>query len=290
MRNKTILLIDEDEVVLSLLQKSLIGHNPNHQIFIESTAESALNHMDGQYYDMVIADLPLVTSRETHLLDALRERKAAGTAIAVTAYNYQRIMQVNIGDLTNVHLIPKPIKTNDLKQVVERTLGKPSEAMLEKPAGADELYQKVGVAMESLRTCLHGRCILLSDAFGNIIYRVGNLGELPLEAMTSLLCGGVATLVEAGKSMDEQDVINLAYREGKSSDLYALNLGSQWVLIIVVDRGQYYERLGSVWYHARKTAVELRAMLEKSNPAKTVVKFAGAIDQAYSDELDKLFG
>jgi DNA-binding NarL/FixJ family response regulator len=289
MRNQTVLLIDEDEVVLSLLQKSLVGHSPTHKILIESTPAGAIQRLGEQAIDLVIADLPSVTARETHLLDTLSGWKTPGKAVVVTAYNYQRVAEVNIGALTNAYLLPKPIKMNDLKQVMDKVLGRPADVLLEKPEGADQQLKAIQKEIEELRRNTHARTILLNDSSGNILYRLGTMDGLPLEAFTSLLCAGLATLVEAGKSLDDGDAINLAYREGKLSDLYAINISGQWVMVLVIDRGQNYERLGSVWYYARKSALQLKQILDASSQEKTKMKFDGAINQAYSDELDKLF-
>jgi ActR/RegA family two-component response regulator len=290
MGNKSVLLIDEDDVVLSLLQKSLIGNNPAHKIVPILDPDQALAQLKLQHFDVIISDLPLLTSRETHILDAIISGKQSAAKVIATAYNYQRVAEVNVGDLNSVTLLPKPIRMNDLMLVIERIFGKPNELNPEQSAAAEAQQKLVGNLLEGLRENIHARCILLSDASGNIIHKVGNLDGIPIDAITSLLCGGVATLVEAGRNIDESVVINLAFREGKNADLYAINIGIQLVLIIVIDKGHYYERLGSVWFYARKAAVELSKSMEMSASRPSEMMFEGAMDQAVSAELDKLFG
>jgi len=152
-----------------------------------------------------------------------------------------------------------------------------------------DLYQRINQEMSGLRSDTSARCILLSDSAGNVLLKLGDLGGLPTEAITSLLCGGIATLLEAGRNIDDRDVINLAYREGKHSDLYAINIRDNWVLIIVIDRGQMATRLGTVWFYARKSVDRLTQILDQVPMNKQQIKLDAHADKAYNDELDKLF-
>ncbi len=289
MGNKAVLIIDEDEVIVSLIQKSLIGNNPGHEIVPILNPEFVLSELTSQAFDVIITDLPLLTSHETHILEMILKAQKPGVKVIATAYNYQRVAEVNVGELSRVTLLPKPIRINDLKLVIERVFGKPNELRPEQSEAMEAQQKASSIILHELRDNIHARCILMSDQAGNIIQRVGNMEGLPMDAITTLLCGGIATLVEAGKNIDETDVINLAFREGKQSDLYAINIGSQLVLIIIIDKGHYYERLGSVWFYARKTALELNKNIAQTAVKPTEVKLGGAIEQAVSDELDKLF-
>ena len=111
----------------------------------------------------------------------------------------------------------------------------------------------------------------------------------PLRHSPLCCVGELPPWLRPGKNLDDGNAINLAYREGKLSDLYAISIGGQWVMVLVIDRGQNYERLGSVWYYARKSALQMKQVLDASSQEKPKMKFDGAINQAYSDELDKLF-
>ncbi len=152
-----------------------------------------------------------------------------------------------------------------------------------------DLYQRMNDEVNKLRSDTSARCILLTDSMGNVLLKLGDLGGLPTEAITSLLCGGVATLLEAGKSIDDRDVINLAYREGKNSDLYAINIRESWVLIIVIDRGEMSTRLGTVWFYARKSVDQLTRILDEVPKGKQHLKLDAPDRQAYNNELEKLF-
>jgi hypothetical protein len=112
---------------------------------------------------------------------------------------------------------------------------------------------------------------------------------MAVDEVAALLGGGFATLLEAGKNLSDEAVINLIYREGKIADLYAINLGSSLFLVIVIDRGPFYNRLGTVWYYARQTAIHLMEKMEKTAVIQTSQIFDEHTKDAYNQELDKLF-
>jgi hypothetical protein len=106
------------------------------------------------------------------------------------------------------------------------------------------------------------RCVLFCEINGTVITKVGNTEGLPLDDITSLLGGSIATILQVGVKIDgEGDVSNLAYREGKQKDLYAINVGRTYLLILMIDRAEFSNKLGAVWYYARRTAIELRNSL-----------------------------
>jgi len=108
--------------------------------------------------------------------------------------------------------------------------------------------------------------------------------------MASLLGGGIATLQEAGKVLSDEAIINLTYREGTKTDLYAINVGTQFMIIILIDKKAGFAKMGSIWYYARQTALSLNEYLnDRSLDPSGDSESSDLDDQAVSDELDRLF-
>jgi hypothetical protein len=57
----------------------------------------------------------------------------------------------------------------------------------------------------------------------------------------------------------------LIYREGKKQDLYALNVARELLLVLLVDRKEFGNRLGTVWFYVRRAALEVRKTLGESD-------------------------
>jgi hypothetical protein len=134
------------------------------------------------------------------------------------------------------------------------------------------------------------RCSVLADNEGHIIAQSGNMASLPLEQIAILVGGGVTSLLEVGRIMDgADDSVNLCYREGKTENLYVVNIGHQFLLIMICSRGPYANRLGTVWFFTQQVALELRQKLgeaEYANPSPIVIE---KMEQELELRLDHLF-
>jgi hypothetical protein len=119
---------------------------------------------------------------------------------------------------------------------------------------------------------------------------VGNADGINPDEMASLLGGGFATLDEAGKSIDPDGMISLSYREGGKTDLYSINVFGNILLILIVDKGTLYNRLGTVWYYARQCALDLNKIVTENKVEVAAPSIdVASTSEAYSSEIDKLF-
>jgi hypothetical protein len=286
MKNKRFLMIEADDVVRGILYRSVINLIPNALVVFEATPDAGLDQIATQEFDVLIADLDLIRSAGNLWGQIWVSRGDSSPLIIATSSTETRLAQTL---LPIQALLTKPIQIPNLERVLNEIIALQDNTAQEQMDLADALYAKVNTRMDQLLADTTARCILLCDPSGRIIHLVGDTHDLAIDSITSLLSGGIATLLEAGKSLDEQGVINLAYREGKQSDLYAINIHDDWILIIVIDRGQMYQRLGTVWFYARKATLDLNVLREELSKIKPVQKMDEQLDDAYNDELDKLF-
>jgi hypothetical protein len=101
---------------------------------------------------------------------------------------------------------------------------------------------------------------------GHIVAQSGNFNELKLDVLTTSLGEGFDKLLRAGRTIDsDPDAVNLVYRESKLHNMYAVTIGQDHLLILVIDRGEYSNRLGTVWFYARQTAIALKKYFLSSN-------------------------
>jgi CheY-like chemotaxis protein len=288
MSGKRFLIVDEDEVVLSLIKRSVLGIDPECYLISLNNSKAAVQQATEQTFDVVIADLYLLADDENPLVDTLRASQPAMPTIIATSYGYNGD-GTDLNNLPIFRLLTKPIELNTLRQAVAEATQAHGAGSLPPSYNPIDQFAKAKVMIEQLRADTTARCILLCDIVGNVAIQAGEINDLPVEAITSLLSGGIATLLEAGQSIDQNDVINLAYREGRQADLYAINIRRDWILILVIDRGDTYQRLGSVWYYARKTTLALGEELEKVRPGALNSNGETSADPSYDDEVDKLF-
>jgi len=288
MQNITAIIIDEDEMVRSILKRSLHGHQPGAKIVEGANPDEAGPLLQEQKFDVGIVDGGLLKEEGSIWREGRQANPPA--ALVVTAYpNVLGVVQ-SLGIPVSFTL-GKPFELAGLNQLVQNVLARLEEAGQSEGGLSQKLYQASYRLLQDLIADTHARCIVLSDSQGRILQEVGTTQGIPIDAITALLGGGIATLLEAGRSVDDEAVINLTYREGKSSDLYAINIGDQFTLILVIDRGPSYNRLGTVWFYARQVALNLATIFKDLEHAeKSTQVFSDSDRSAVSDELDKLFG
>jgi hypothetical protein len=155
---------------------------------------------------------------------------------------------------------------------------------------SDERYRQISHVMDQLRKDVSARCLFLADVQGHIIARTGDTDRVQMEEIASLLGAGMASLSEAGRTLNnDPDTINLAYREGKTENLYALTVDQRLLLILVIGQGKYSSRLGTVWYYAHQVARDLRRMVNEVGQVGPQQVITADFNQAFEAEFDKLF-
>ena len=118
-KRKTILVIEDDPDVLSMLVKHL-----KHQGFNVVTAKDGmqgLKNLKVGGYDLVITDIVMPYVSGTGLVTALKESKPHIPVIAITGYGEEpeAVATEKKADL----VLSKPVKMADLKDHISRLLG-----------------------------------------------------------------------------------------------------------------------------------------------------------------------
>lgn len=288
MSQKRILIVDDEESILTVLKGSLKKLGPDYQVVTVTDGFAALDNLLTEHFDLVVTDYNMAQMDGLELLEAIRYAQPDTKVIIITAYGNEMV-ESETRRLKAYRYLTKPLDVNAFRQIVQEAL----DDNLPRHPGililSDDQFRRINRLLEQLRNNVSARCVFLTNTEGRTIAWTGETGQLPMEQIASLLGGGIATLLEIGRTLDDDpDVINLAYREGRQEYLYALNVGPQMLLIMVIKRGLYSTRLGSAWYYAQQTAVALRQALTQSGQTGPRHIFNGQVDEAFNQELDKL--
>ena len=290
MNSKHILIVDDDPSILLVLQNSLKLMGSEYQIVTASDGFTALDHLYKQRFDLVITDYYMSQMDGLELMEAVRHAQSDARQIMVSAYLTNSV-QAEAERLEVYKLLHKPLDINAFRQIVEEALTEPQEKQPSVTALSDQTHQEIDDLLTQLRRDVSAQCIFLTDPTGCLIARTGDTGQLSIETITSLLGGGMASLLEVGRVLDnDPDAINLAYHEGSREYLYAVNIGSELLLTIIINRGRFNSKLGSVWYYTRQVALKLQDVLKHAQTTSSTVVFDDQLDQAFGTELDNLFG
>ncbi|MFH0974242.1 MAG: GGDEF domain-containing response regulator [Spirochaetota bacterium] len=126
-RDLSILIIDDEDLVLKTIEDILIVSNPNYFIKTARTVEEALELIQKTYWDTILLDLSLpVTKGERpncdnglYLLDKLsKELKITPPIIAMTGYGDDKLSDIVL-DKGAYYFLYKPVKAKSLSAIVK---------------------------------------------------------------------------------------------------------------------------------------------------------------------------
>lgn len=291
MNKQRILIVDDEESVLFVLKNSLRKLGDQFQIVTATDGLRALEQLRQNPFDLVVTDYRMNGMDGLQLMAAVHDIQPKARVILMTAYGNDSLKS-EAEKLQAYRYLTKPLDIVTFRQIVQEALR--GDVAVSRPGIlilSDQPYRQALKLLTDLRTEVGARCIILTDANGQAIAQAGDLVNLPVAEIASLLSGSMATLQAAGQALDQDaNAINLSYREGQRDNLYVINIGQQLLLILVIENSAYSSRLGSVWYYARQTAVSLRKTIGEAEYATAPQLFDEHMDQAFATELDKLFG
>lgn len=286
-----ILIVDDEESVLRILHNSLRKWKDKYDVSTAMDGFTALHLMQQNPFDLVVTDYRMPDMDGLELMNAIYADYPETRVILVTAYGSDALQQ-EAAQLNAYRYLLKPLDINTFRSVVQEALVVDEAISAHKGllVLSNQRYQEITVMLEQMLGDIGARCAILTDTNGQIITNTGDIGGFPVEEIASLLSGSMATLQAAGEALDgEQNTINLSYREGDRDNLYAINIGRQLLLVVIIENSPYNSRLGTAWYYARKTAVALRDLLNKTESGVPALMLDNNIDESLDDAFDSLF-
>jgi CheY-like chemotaxis protein len=283
-----VLIVDDEDGVLSVLKNSLRKLGEEYRVSTAAGGEAAMDLLIQRKFDLVVTDYKMAGMNGLELLEKIHSIRPETRVILMTAYGSATV-ETEASRLQAYKYLSKPLEIEAFRQIVIEAAGSlpaPSSGIL---VLSEKEYREVTRILDRLQGEVAARCILLADSEGRCIARAGNVDNIDPSQIASLLGGSMNTLDEAGKTIDRnEEGVNLAYREGKHEDLYAVNVAS-FLLVLVIDRGPFSSKLGSVWYSAQKAAGELREKFRTANYHTTDNTIGQDMEQALYGELQKIF-
>jgi CheY-like chemotaxis protein len=284
-----ILIVDDEESLLKVLSDSLKGLKSEYEIVTATNGDEAMEHLERTNFELVITDYRMAGMDGLKLLESIRAVRPKTRVIMMTAYGTDEL-EAETRRLQAYRFLTKPLKINTFRQAVEDAL---DDLAISRPGIlilSDERYRDVMQKLEDLKANVSARSIFLSNLAGQVIAYTGDEDKNAIEKIASLVGGGMATLIESGRIFDDsEDSLNLAYREGPEDCLYAINIGEQLLLILVLHNGPYASRIGSVWFYAQRAAkdmVQAFSQYEEADPEQVLVD---DMQGELQTELDGLF-
>ena len=252
-----ILVVDDDPGVAFFTKENLAGLGAAYHVEAVTSGEEALRKMAAEPYDLVIADLRMPGMNGLELLYRIRKRYPQTRLILMTAYGNDRVQEA-ARRLQVYRYIAKPFQIRDLVNAVRAALGGFTVNTRGVFILSDERYEKVAAELARLQNDTGAQVVLLCDAMGQTIARVGDIEGMDLMALTALVAGGLNATLEMRRLLGEKQALDLNYHEGDRFDVYSTTVGDNLFLLFLFDRRVATSRVGMVWLITKRAVTRLR--------------------------------
>ena len=125
MSYKRILIIDDEEPVLTILKHSLKKLGPDYEVLTANNGFAALDELQTQQFDLVVTDYNMEQINGLELIEAINHLQPAARVIMITAYGSDAL-EAEARRLQVYHYLAKPLEIHDFRRVVREALSKPA--------------------------------------------------------------------------------------------------------------------------------------------------------------------
>jgi DNA-binding NarL/FixJ family response regulator len=290
MPDKWILTFSDKDLLSADMLARLDQPDQKCNLVAVRESQAALQQMEQRPFDLIIvADQGTATSGLT-FLERVRSNYH-GSHLLYQAGSDDAETLKKATSLNILRALPGPTDEQALMQSINEVLNAGRQDQAGISILDEDDYHRVTSILQLLERDVNARSVVLTNREGTIVAHTRLVERISISRLSFLLSGSIATLGEAGAEVDAGgSTVNLAFSEGETKDLYAVNVGARYLLIILLDRGPSSSRLGLVWYYARAAAVSLAEWLKNAKYVSPENIFGEELDQAISGEFDKMFG
>ncbi len=262
---KQILIVDDDRDLSRMLRATLELFDRTYKIVEVPSGEEAMLEIHRNNFDLVVADVRLPGMDGIELVRRLRRNDAAVQVIMISG-NASGSDETNARALNPVAYFSKPLNTDEFIAAVQKALGeqprpapKPQEVMAYAPSLADRL--------SALRRDLGCLAVYLADLDEQIVARAGDVSAFDIESLISHIEVAFSASLTVCRMLGGGVAQNMHFFDGDDYDVYVLNVGQSYMLVMLYPGEIGARQLGQVSRYGRQAADDmLNALADHTAP------------------------
>ncbi|MBI3362159.1 MAG: response regulator [Chloroflexi bacterium] len=254
MPARRILLVDDQREVTRLLRTSLELLNRDYVIVDVPSGEEALLEVQRTPFDLLVTDVRLPGIDGLTLINRVRRANAAAKIILITGESPQTI-EAEVKRIAPFAYFSKPISTDKFLDAAQDALGeKTAPAKIDTPANGSPA---ISDRLASLRRDLGALAVFLADLDGRVVLSAGDIARLDVTAVLQPLVTTFSASLKVCSLLGGLVPTNVQFFDGDDYDLYTLNVGQFFLLVIVFDGDRGGTAMGAVMRFGRICADDL---------------------------------
>ncbi len=260
MARKRIMIVDDDKDILRMLEYSLKKLGPDYQIVTVGDTVTALNQIEAQSFDLVVADYMMPGITGIDLARAVRQISPDTQVVVMTAYGTTGLRDT-ARYLGLDGYIDKPFTLEQIREIVRRAVDRTSTEE-DAPGMVEILFpeDKARQQLESLQMNTGARCVLLLSSDGHLVQVVGQVEGMKISSVSALVAANFLAASELANLLGNRAVFKSSYHEGEDFNIYAYDVNREFLLAVVFDARR---KPGAVWFYTKQTAVLIARLLDQ---------------------------
>lgn len=282
---KILIIVEEPRVSLSL-NSIITASVPNCEILLARSKLNAREFLQNQNIQLIILD-----EKNLDLVRFIRLEceKNKNTKLLLLTEMGKGFFKSTPEKIPIDYFINIPFSQNEFRKLFLRIFDGIEKKM---PLGLkpEQGIKKAQLIIMEFRKSVDAQCVFVSDINGSVLFKDGQIDRMEISVIATLLSGGIATMGEAGKKIDGgEDSDNFTYHEGMNYSMYALNIGREHILNIIMNKTNGNNKVGIIWFYAKPLSLKLAQTLLESDDLQDKTSMENEINKYMLGELDKVF-
>jgi len=232
---------------------------------VPSAEEAQLEFRRGPV-DLLITDLRLPGISGLELIRRLHKASSEARMIVISAYA-DETAQAEFRHL-GATFFPKPLDLpaflNGVREAVSvREEARGREPVIPAVSHPDGGLPDIAARLARLQRDLSALSAFLMDADGRLVRQAGEASQLDLEALLPRLVEAFRASLRVSQALGGQAPANVQFFYGSAHDVYSVNVGAFFTLVIVFDGQHGAGQMGPVLRYGRLAADDLLNALRK---------------------------
>ena len=286
MPTRHIVIVDTEARTAFFLIRTLENLNQNCQVDVVRTREAALEMVNDDAVDLLIADLRVPSVSGLELIRQVRACSPHTRTILIATYGNNKVEE-EARRLEAYRTITEPLNGVDFTWATQEGL---RDAAVSRPGLAvlsDESFEAIVQQLEYLRRDVGAQYICLADMLGQRLAEVGETNRFNMATVLPLLSQGFAAASTLTLRAGDGPAAQLYFHQSTRYEIYSTNVCDNLLLALTFERQIRASRIATVWLNTRRAVKRLLTIV--STAATLPDQLADAsLGSTLTTELDAL--